>query len=212
MERISISRLWYSQNEYEWTSELDAYWKRIKPEHRIIEIELNKINIQNIKEMSKEEWYVFLINKYFKWKYSAANRYATTTRYLRKYEEENKLKELNLIKEKLLKIDKTDIKNLIKTLKKIKGLGTAGASGLLALLYPKSFGTVDQFVVKALMEIKDLPELERIKKINPENISISNGVFLIGIMKKKAKSLNLLFNCNFWTPRKIDMILWTYGR
>ncbi len=31
---------------------------------------------------------------------------------------------------------------------------------------------------------------------------------LISIYRQKANELNIKFNTNFWTPRKIDMILW----
>jgi len=212
MERISVRDLWYSQDEDEWKSELDAYWKYIKPENLRLEKEISKINNEMIRSMSADEWFDFLLNKYFRWKYTAANRYTTTTNYLKKYKEENKIKELEIIKNKLVKTDKRDTKKLLKTLSEIKGLGPAGASGLLALLYPNHFSTVDQFVVKSLIEIKSIPESKDVNKINPENITISKGVLLINIMKKKADDLNKLFNTDFWTPRKIDMILWTYGR
>lgn len=212
MERISVQDLWYFQNEDEWKSELDAYWKYIKPENLRLEKEISKINVEMIRSMSADEWFDFLLDKYFRWKYTAANRYTTTTNYLKKYEEENRIEELHKIKNKLLKIDKRDIKKLLKILSEIRGLGSAGASGLLALLYPNHFGTIDQFVVKSLKEIKSIPESKDVNKINLENITISQGVLLINIMKNKAENLNKLFKTDFWTPRKIDMILWTYER
>ena len=212
MERISVQDLWYSQNEDEWKSELDAYWKYIKPENLRLEKEISKINVEMIRSMSADEWFDFLLNKYFRWKYTAANRYTTTTNYLKKYKEKNRIEELDIIKNKLVKTDKRDTKKLLKTLSKIRGLGPAGASGLLALLYPNNFGTIDQFIVKSLIEIKSIPESKDVNKINRENITISQGVLLINIMKNKAEDLNKLFNTDFWTPRKIDMILWTYER
>ena len=91
-------------------------------------------------------------------------------------------------------------------------MGIAGASGLLSLLFPKYFGTVDQFVVKRLLEISNLPELNLIKKINPEVISLNEGVLLIEIMWNKAEELNKKFNSYNWTPRKIDKVLWCIDR
>jgi hypothetical protein len=49
----------------------------------------------------------------------------------------------------------------------IRGLGTAGASGLLALMYPTHFGTVDQFVVKGLQQVDDLLEKAALGRMNP---------------------------------------------
>lgn len=212
MERISIQDLWYSQNEAEWKSELDTYWSQVKPKNLELYKEMDKINVKMIRSMSADEWFIFLLEKYYRWKYTAANRYITTTNYLKKYKEENKVEELDNIKIRILAIDKRDTKKLLKIMREIKGLGTAGASGLLSLIYPNYFGTVDQFVVKALKEITNAPELKDIHKINPENITISQGVVLIDIMKTKAENLNNLFKTDFWTPRKIDMTLWTYGR
>ncbi len=79
-------------------------------------------------------------------------------------------------------------------------------------MYPATFATVDQFVVKALRNVGNLPDADALAKMNPENLSITNGVKLIGIMARKAAEINRLLGSNAWTPRKIDQILWTYGR
>ena len=207
MVEIPIEKLWNSKDETQWKNELSNYYARIKPEHLEIEEEMIKYNISTFEEMSPEEWYTFLLDKYFKWKYTQANRYASTTKYLKKYKEENNLEELNLIKNEFIKVDKANIKAAIETVSKIKGLGPIGASGLLALLYPKLYGTVDQFVVKALMKTKEYPEL---KLIEPEDININQAEYVINILKMKADDLNKLFSTDFWTPRKIDMILWSF--
>jgi hypothetical protein len=82
----------------------------------------------------------------------------------------------------------------------------------LALLFPKDFGTVDQFVVKSLLKISNLQEHQGLKRINPDQISLNDGVLLIKIMKNKALELNKKFNTAKWTPRKIDKILWSIDR
>ncbi len=206
MVEIPIEKLWNSEDETQWKNELNNYYSRIKPEHLEIEEEIIKYNISTFEEMSPEEWYSFLLDNYFKWKYTQANRYASTTKHLKKYKEENNLEELNLIKNEFIKLDKANIKASIKIVSKIKGLGPIGASGLLALLYPKFYGTVDQFVVKVLMKTKEYHEL---KLIEPEDININQTEYVINILKKKADDLNKLFSTDFWTPRKIDMILWS---
>jgi hypothetical protein len=45
--------------------------------------------------------------------------------------------------------------------------------------------------------------------MNPDNLSLINGMVLINIMFRKAKENNEIFGTDFWTPRKIDMILWS---
>ena len=112
-------------------------------------------------------------------------------------------------------MDALNTKKLLNVTTKLGGIGTAGGSGLLALLFPVQYGTVDQFVVKALMELSayasELPRND-ISKIKPSDITIKQAVLLEEILREKAKRLNKAFEKNEWTPRKIDKILWSYGR
>jgi hypothetical protein len=112
----------------------------------------------------------------------------------------------------LLTLDTDDIRSSLEVVDEIRGLGTAGASGLLALMYPQKFATVDQFVVKALRQVDGLPEAEPIARMDPEGLSVKDGVLLIDILRRKAADNNRAFNSKTWTPRKLDMVLWTYGR
>ena len=48
--------------------------------------------------------------------------------------------------------------------------------------------------------------------MNPENLKLSDAYELETIMRNKAKQLNEIFNTDFWTPRKIDQILWSIER
>jgi len=94
----------------------------------------------------------------------------------------------------------------------IRGLGTAGASGLLAVLFPAYFGTVDQFAVKALRKIPGLQESSSVAAMDPDSLKVKDGCILIRIMRRKAEELNRTFSTRKWTPRKVDMVLWTCGR
>ena len=90
----------------------------------------------------------------------------------------------------------------------IHGLAVAGASGLLALVYPEEFGTVDVNVTEALQKV-GLPE---VMKVNPKNITVEDAVTMIEIMRTKALELNRMFGANKWTSRLIDRVLWVAGR
>jgi len=78
----------------------------------------------------------------------------------------------------------------------------------LAVLFPKWFGTVDRFVVEALLEVPSLPERQKLLGMKPKSLTHDDAVVLIDILRKKAAQLNELFHTDEWTPRKIDMILW----
>ena len=89
-------------------------------------------------------------------------------------------------------------------------MGIAGASGLLSVLFPDYFGTVDQFVVKSLLRINELNELENLVRMRPEALTLADGVMLEQVLRAKADELNRIFQTGTWTPRKIDKILWAY--
>jgi hypothetical protein len=211
---IGIAELWDSCDPHVWEQALERYWHLLKPANLDLERKLDVLELSRIRNMDAEGWYDFLRNEYFRWKYTDPRRYAKNTRHLREYAESGTLDELDHIKERLLAADPTDIRASLVIAEEIKGLGVAGASGLLALMYPESFGTVDQFAVKALREVKSLPPLEvaALAKMKPEQLTIKDAILLIGIMRRKAEENKRRFATTAWTPRKIDKILWTYGR
>ncbi len=205
---ISINNLWVSNNEHDWKAALEHYWSFVRPENIELERELNDLKLEQISNFGQLDWYNFLLDKYFRWKYTAPNRYASTTMAFKKYKDSNQLDSLFDIKKRLINLNVFDISDGLSVAKEIRGLGIAGASGLLSLMYPNNFATVDQFAVKALSQIPCLSEINEIKKMKPDNLTRRNGIILINIMLKKAKENNKIFGTNFWTPRKIDMILW----
>jgi len=44
--------------------------------------------------------------------------------------------------------------------------------------------------------------------MNPDNLKLKDGILLVKLAQKKAQENNNIFNTDFWTPRKIDMVLW----
>ncbi len=205
----TLDTLWNSSVHNEWLQiEQTKYWNLIKDSNLDIEREFENLDAVAISRMNVQEFYTFLYEKYFVWKYTAANRLATTRMHLQKHQ--NNLGELEKIHNNLFSFDKKDIMAGLIIASQIKGLGTAGASGLLSVLFPEFFGTVDQFVVSAFLNIHNLDYSNQIQRINPQNIKPSEGVILIELMREKAHQLNKKNNTNYWTPRKIDKVLWAY--
>jgi len=210
---IPINKLWNSLDSENWHDALEHYWSFVQPKNMELEKSLELLNLERLHSLDAIGWYSFLKNEYFRWKYTTPNRYKTTTNQLDRYIQNDQLEELDKIRSALLSLSLEDIRGGLKLACKIRGLGTAGASGLLALIFPETFATVDQFVVKALRQVTNLAESEALNRIrNPESLSISNGSLLISIMQKKAAENNKAFETDFWTPRAIDKVLWTYGR
>ena len=119
---------------------------------------------------------------------------------------------LHAIKQRLFAADKDNIQQCLSIASSIRGLGIAGASGLMAVLFPAQFGTVDQFVVKALAKIPELAERNLIAAMIPESLKLNDGTILIRIMRRKTGELNQAPSQTRWTPRKVDMVLWTCAR
>jgi len=209
---MQITDLWVSEDPAAWQDAVKRYWSFVKPRNLDLEKSLDSLDIERIRRLDAWGWYDFLRAEYFRWKYTAPNRFATTTRQLQRYVDNEKLSDLDQIRKRLLALDTDDLRSGLKAASAIHGLGTAGASGLLALMYLQKFGTVDQFAVKALRQVNALPEAEVLTRMNPYSLTVSDGVLVIGILRRKAADNNHVFKSAIWTPRKLDMVLWTYGR
>jgi len=191
---------------------LETYWQFVKPENLELEREMDCLDPATVQKLDARGWYDFLLNKYFRWKYTAPNRLATTTKAFKKYEgNDAAMAELWAIKERLFEFNKENIAEGLEIADSIKGLGPAGASGLLAIIFPRHFGTVDQFMVKALKKIDMLQEAPLIRRMDPKRLTYRDDPVLIDILRSKARDNNRIFGTDFWTPRRIDMVLWTVG-
>src|SRR5713226_632538 len=145
---IDVADLWRSPDPCVWEHALDRYWDFVLPRNLKLEQTMDALDLGSLRRLDAAEWFAFLHDEYFRWKYTAANRYATTTSVLRrKGGTQTGRQELHQIRAKILDINPANIRASI-DIAKLPGLGTAGVSGLLALLYPEAFGTVDQFAVK----------------------------------------------------------------
>ena len=209
---VLIEKFWKDGTEQDWQSALEHYYEMLYEEQEKLDEFIKNVKPETIKSLPVTEFYDFLFDKYFVWKYTQKNRLSTTRKALKKYIDEKRLDELEKIQKELFYMSHDDAEACIRVATKIKGLGTAGASGLLAILFPEDFGTVDQFVVKTLVAANDEKYINELKKVKPNWISKKQGSMLISILREKAKELNRRFSTEFWTPRKVDMVLWSLGR
>lgn len=203
-----ISNLWHNGDEEMWKTALKSYWERFNDDQYRLEEEIEAIEVCDVASLSVYEFYDFLYQQYYPWKFTNKLFLSRNRKHLEKYLFDNEIVRLAKIQKRLFNLDFENIKECLAVASSIHGLGTAGASGLLAILYPEHFGTVDKFVVYSLLKIDGLQESAAISSMNPEALTLNNGVTLIEIMRNKAQELNERFNTDFWTPRKIDMILW----
>ena len=204
---MKINEIWNSKEIRVWK---DALAKATMETGRddSIETKMSKLNVEYIQHLPVEDFYSFLHDDYFVWKYTAKHRLASTRKHLKKHEKD--MDELREIQEELFNFDLSEIDKGLEIAHKIEGLGISGASGLLALLFPSYFGTVDEMVVRALLTCDEYRDDAIIKAINPQDIKRKDAVYLIEQFKKKAHELNVLSNEYCWRPRDIDVILWHF--
>lgn len=218
MSKTKIQDLWTSDNEADLMAGLDGYWGHVLSRNLEREKSLAEIHKTVSGPADIGDWYTFLFEEYFPWKYTDDRRLNRCLHYFKAAFENDQQRLAKIIDAIFQKINQNS-PSILESLKQvvspgsdgygINGLGVAGASGILSILKPEHFGTVDQVVVEGLKKVVVAPNLKAaLIRMKPEGLSIKDGVILIEIMQQKASELNQKFNTDFWTPRKVDMLLW----
>ena len=204
---MDLNRLWHEGSKSDWNNALKKYDEQADELDRHLEA----LKPSEVKSMNGQRFYSFLYNDYSKWKYgNDKGRLKRTRNLLSKYYPK-RIDYLEIIKECIFcayKVSPNDTESLLEIVTRIKGLGVAGASGLLSILFPRYYGTLDRHLVNSLCIIKELPEQKALRNITPESLTIKDGIVLETILRNKANELNQRFKSSKWTPRKIDKILY----
>ena len=214
---MGIAEVWRSKDEREWKIALNHYYSVLNEDEKQIDecMDLISANPDSVRNMTGDEFFDFLYDQYFVWKYTQPNRLVTTRKVLEKNHDskEGRLY-LEIIKDSIFKAhDIMPLATYLHIELKIGGLGVAGASGLLSILFPNDYGTIDQYLVYALKDVRDsLLDCEEYGSIEPENLKTQDCVFLEEVLRRKANELNECFETTEWNPKKVDMVLWAVHR
>ena len=195
---------WDSIIETEWDHALSLYNTYLADDEKASrDARVSIMNAYAISCLSKAEFYDYLHDVFFVWKYTAKNRLATTIKSF----EQMKLDDLEKARSELINPSLSDTALLDAALK-IRGLGSAGATALLSTLYPSRFATIDQFVIINLQHASSLALNKIIHSINPQSINKKQALYVLALIQQKARDLNALFGKMSWTPRAIDKAVW----
>lgn len=202
-------QMWFHGTEDEWRDlATNKYWRQVQYDHKAVELEFDQLDPETVRRLAPAEFYRWLYEKYFYWKFTAANRLASTRGHLMKYVQlDPDFEQLADIHRRLFDMDHGDVEGALTAATAIRGLGPAGGSGLLAVLFPRDFGTVDVFVVEALRQVKGLPEHGHLMRMGSQ-LTLRDAALLIRILRRQGDDLNTRFTSQFWTPRRVDMALW----
>jgi hypothetical protein len=108
---MQIDDLWQSADSTEWDHALERYWRFVLPRNLALERSLDALNVERLRRFDAQAWYEFLRDECFRWKYTAPNRYATTTRQLKRYLDEDRLGDLDEIRRRLLALNTDGIRS-----------------------------------------------------------------------------------------------------
>ncbi|MBX9791902.1 MAG: hypothetical protein K2Y37_23510 [Pirellulales bacterium] len=174
--------LWRSRRQQDWDQALRAYWDTVPARSMEIERAMDNLSLSRISQMDESDWFLFLRDEYFYWKFMVRKR---NTNYL----EKQSRAELFEIKRELLDMrfsddDRDGIRRAIRAADKVAGLDVKSATGLLAVMYPKWFGTVDRHVIDCLQTISELPEFDAIQEMSArKNVTVDDATLLVLVMR-----------------------------
>jgi len=207
---VSIQDVWTSQENSVWCAQIDAYWKHVEAQgKKALEEEMSNLSSQIVRDYGDQGWRDFLAMKYISWKHQPGPFWRSIqTKFLARYAPEEQQALLGTIKRRVFACDPEKTRELLEAVDEIYQFGVPSASGLLSLLFPSYFGTVDRFAIQFLQRIEELKDNTKIQRIKPKNISLDDAVQAISIMRVQAAKNNHLFRTDYWTARRIDMILY----
>jgi len=210
MRQRDLKNIWNCRDIDKWKKAEEKYWERLN-QVAIIEKKFEQMTTEEILGMPPDKFYIFLRDMYFPWKFTGV--------YLKPRLEnlktiENKQTQIKDVIDDLKELQKRiadkkelnddDMSNAIRNLQKIPGIGPSAATGLLSILFPTHFGTIDKFVGINLRNIGC-----KIDEQEYTNISVESAIKMEKILIDKAKELNKEMNTDYWTPRRLDKILWS---
>ena len=73
---MNIAELWRSPDSTAWEQALARYWLFVQPRNMELERALDALDRTRLQGLSSQGWYNFLHDEYFRWKFTAPNRYA----------------------------------------------------------------------------------------------------------------------------------------
>ena len=209
---LTETSLWTSNDQDNWKDVENAYWdsktvKRCESLYR----ELDAVDSNVIKNYTAEEFYNFLHDKYYVWKFTDKRILPNCQHYLSRHKDD--FSDFSKRQKAIFNFDLNDINAGIKCFTdsktRIGGMAVSAGSGLLSLLFPEYFGTVDLFVVLFLQKVDGISD--RVMQIKePRNLKPAEAALLIQLMRDKANKLNEANATTYWTPRRIDKCLWSF--
>src|SRR5258708_7915240 len=156
----SIRDVWTSEDKSVWSSQIQAYWKYIEKQRKTsLEEEMGNLKWRLIAEATDDAWREFLAIKYIPWKHQPSPFWQSIqSKFLARYAAKEQQVLLAGIKRRIFAYGPEKTRELLSVVDEIYQFGIPSASGLLSLLFPSYFGTVDRFAVQSLQRIEEFKD------------------------------------------------------
>lgn len=218
-----LDQLWHFGTESDWLGAVQEYWTvptvkaKLALERRMTTMHAQRNQVTG----SDLAFYQFLRDDLYPWKMDGY-RIGTQQGNLDTYMEKKPLGIRNVrqaLVSRMADIDSGKSSDFLKRLSVVGGMGVSVASGLLAVLWPSHFGTVDRFCLRGFLSVSNDPYTGFMAEVvkNPDTffddytdpLRLHVADLMIQLYRHKAADLNSRFGTTVWNPRQVEMVVWT---
>lgn len=216
----TLADLWDSRDAAEWHRILDRYWdmptvvKNMALERRLHDAWTMRSDIL----ASAQTLHRFLRDEVYPWK--GEPRYVPGWQHALDHYNQTTPQGLKILRKALSdEAGSGPPQDAIKRVTRIGGAGIPVASACLALLYPEHFGTVDRWALRGFLTLRHHPTIDGFRAwvkdpdtfLNQQDDmqALRTAELMILLYRDRADRLRVLDPEEGWTPRKVDMVVWT---
>jgi len=221
---ISLGSLWLSNEVSAWQDALAKYWNH-GPVRANIDVErhMDRLTAEERTAIlsSGGALVEFLDRWYYSWKFFAIAPYDIPKHQAKvRAEYAANPAKYDAIARQLGALNPDNVEQCLKAVasRSIPGLQLSAASGLLAVLFPASFGTVDQHTLRALQTLDDdravwlrrhIPDPKTFFPANNNDQGRHAAKLMTQLYREKARELAQLDEETGWGPRRVEMVCYT---
>jgi len=224
ISETALASLWRSNEVSAWQDALAKYWNH-GPVRRNIDVErhMDRLTAEDRGAIlaSGGALVDFLDHWYYSWKFFAIAPYDIPKHQAKvRIEYATNSDKYNAIARRLGALNADDVDQCLRYVasRSIPGLQLSAGSGLLAVLYPTWFGTVDQHTLRALQTLDDeraawlrrhIPDPKTFFPANNNDRGRHAAKLMTQLYREKSQELARLDGETGWTPRRVEMVCYT---
>lgn len=210
--------VWSSTDQNPWHGGFERYWTHPTVKKNLaIEREIDQaMSLRDNILSSGSDLVQFLEDWYYPWKFDPIGATNKNRQALQIDYAQHPIKYDNACR-RVLQLNLADSARCLSAVGSgsIPGMRVSAASAFLAVLFPEWFGTVDQHTLRNLLKIVD-PRADwlRAQVHNPatffsgdHQLAQHRASLMVALYREQAQRLNSGLTTPYWTPRKVEMVV-----